>query len=146
MRILNDAGYTISEMLTVLLLLSSILLITLPAFNQSLTIKDADYFFEQLERDLYEAQMTAISNGQMVGFLFYADADYYSIRSGINTLKIRHFPEGLTVQGGSLGYNDVLFLPAGTMSKSGTLYFYYGKDKYILVFQLIRGRFYIEKL
>lgn len=141
----SQKGYTLIELLVVLLIISSILLITLPNFSKSIHSKNVDYFFEQLEKDLYESQMTAMAEGVNVRYVFSPTNHYYSIRYGLTDVATRTFPEGLKVSKGTLDYNNLRFLPTGTISSPGTLHFLYKNDRYNLVFQFVRGRFYIER-
>ncbi|MDQ0256286.1 competence protein ComGD [Evansella vedderi] len=144
-QIHKNNGYTLIEMLLVLLLISSILLIVIPNFTKSVHSKNVDYFFEQLEKDLYESQMTAMTDGVIIRFVFSPTLNNYTIRHGVTIVETRTFPEGLTVKIGTLGYNDLRFLPTGTISSPGSLVFNYKNDRYVLVFQFVRGRFYIDK-
>ncbi|UTR09441.1 prepilin-type N-terminal cleavage/methylation domain-containing protein [Evansella sp. LMS18] len=145
-RRLNESGYTLIEMLLVLVLLSSVLLIAFPVFGGAAEAKSLEYFFEQLELDLYESQMSAMSEGITVRVVFSPENGTYRIRHGVRTVKTRYFPSGLSVASGTLDYNELLFMPGGTVSKSGSLIFNHRKDSYLLMFQFVRGRFYIEKL
>ncbi|WP_078597100.1 competence type IV pilus minor pilin ComGD [Evansella clarkii] len=146
MRNLNEAGYTLIEMLLVLMLLGTVLLIAFPVFGKSTEAKSLEYFFEQLEMDLYESQMTAMSEGITVHVIFSPENGTYRIRHGVRTVKTRYFPGGLSVAAGTLDYNELRYMPGGTVSKSGSLIFNHRKDSYLLMFQFVRGRFYIEKL
>ncbi|MDG5788724.1 competence type IV pilus minor pilin ComGD [Evansella sp. AB-P1] len=141
----QEQGYTLFEILLVLILLSSILLLSIPSFTTSIRVNDINYFFEQLEKDLYEGQMRAMTDGIIVRFVFSPTNNNYIIRHGVNAVETRDFPKGLTVVKGTLDYNGIRFLPTGTTSNSGSLLFYYGADRYDLVFQFVRGRFYIAK-
>ncbi|MFA9559402.1 competence type IV pilus minor pilin ComGD [Evansella sp. AB-rgal1] len=142
---MKDHGYTLLEILVVLFLLSIILLISIPNFTRSINNNDVNYFFEQLEKDLYSTQMKAISESLTLRFLFSNDTSKYTIVQGITPLEERQFPKGMIVEKGTLGLNDLRFLPVGTLSNSGSIFFYYKEDRYELIFQFVRGRFYIEK-
>ncbi|ADU29941.1 competence type IV pilus minor pilin ComGD [Evansella cellulosilytica] len=140
-----SGGYTLIEILIVLLLITSFLLVSIPHFSNSVRSKDVDYFFELLEKDLYESQLHAMIHGEIVRFIFSPEEEAYFIRSNMTMKVKRPFPKGLSVRRGSLDYTSLRFLPTGTISFSGTILFYYKDDTYMLVFQFVRGRFYIEK-
>lgn len=142
----KESAYSLIEMLLVLAILSSLLLITIPMFQHSIHRNDIHQFFEQLEKDLYTSQMTAIHEGIIVRFVFSITDESYYIRHGTTTVIQRPFPKGMRVTRGTLELNNIRFLPTGTVSYAGTIVFYYGNEQYVLVLQLARGRFYIEKL
>ncbi|MCD8508730.1 MAG: prepilin-type N-terminal cleavage/methylation domain-containing protein [Bacillus sp. (in: Bacteria)] len=144
-KFFTQKGYTLIETLLVLLLITSLLLISIPNFEQSIHNKNIDYFFEQLEKDLYESQMKAMSEGIIVRVIFSSTHNNYTVREGTVTTKTRHFPKGLTVGRGSLELTNLRYLPNGNISFAGSIIFRYKEDTYMLVFQLVRGRFYIEK-
>ncbi|SDY55204.1 competence protein ComGD [Evansella caseinilytica] len=141
----NQSGYTLLEMIGVVFLLSAALLVCFPMFQQVNEAKHVQYFFKQLELDLYEGQMTAILDGTTVALEFSNDGEHYTVKNLQTSVKKRPFPKGMTVVKGTLDLNGLRFLPAGTISGSGTLKFYHKQDVYSLVLQFVRGRFYVEK-
>lgn len=140
-----EKGFTLIETLLVLLLITSLLLISIPNFQRSIHNKNLDYFFEQLEKDLYESQMTAMTEGIIVRVIFSSATNTYTIREEDVITKTRSLPKGLTVGRGTLELTNLRYLPNGNISYAGTIIFRYKNDRHILVFQLVRGRFYIEK-
>ena len=135
-------GFTLMEMLIVLILFSSLLLIAIPMFNHSIQLNEIEQFFERLEKDLYESQMTAMTNEIVVRFVFSNSRRSYIIRHDLTIVKEQAFPKGLQVRKGTLELNNLRFLPSGTISHPGTIVFLYKDEQYVLVFQLGRGRFY----
>ncbi|MFD1635887.1 competence type IV pilus minor pilin ComGD [Evansella tamaricis] len=134
-----------TETCMVLFLITTILLISSPQFNGVAQTNDLDYFFEQLEKDLYEAQMTAISKGMLVSVAFFPTTNEYIVRHGTTVFVRRSLPKGLRVTKGSLDMDNIRYLTSGNLHSTGTIHFYYSGKKYTLVFQFVRGRFYFDK-
>nr|WP_264184024.1 hypothetical protein [Bacillus shivajii] len=127
-------------------MLSVLISITVPSFFNMNKMLEGHYFFKQLERDLNEAQMRAISEGSSIRVIFSHTQNQYSVRRGVETIKTRTLPKGMTVNPGSLPLNGIQYRTDGTLMRTGTLNFVYRGDFYELKFHFIRGRFTIEKL
>ncbi|WP_257009985.1 competence type IV pilus minor pilin ComGD [Evansella halocellulosilytica] len=144
-KYLNSKGYSMFEMLLVLLILSvlaSLIIPNLMSVNQSL---EANHFFKQLETDLYEAQMRAMTNGYPIRVIFSQSNKQYTVRRGVVTIKVRKIPDNMNVRGGTLRLDDVQYRTDGTLSRTGTIHFTHRDDTYELRFHFIRGRFTIAK-
>ncbi|WP_096434683.1 competence type IV pilus minor pilin ComGD [Alteribacter populi] len=142
----TEKGYTLIEILVVVSLLSILLLIAVPQLKQENVFEEVEGFFTTLEKDLYNAQMKAITDGAAVFFIFDPIDHSYTIRQGLTTIEKRQFPIGLELRGTSLGYSNLRFLASGNIRQSGTFTFLYEEHLFRLVFVFMRGRFYIEGL
>ncbi|WP_026689284.1 prepilin-type N-terminal cleavage/methylation domain-containing protein [Alteribacter aurantiacus] len=142
----NNKGYTLIELVVVVSILSVLLMVAIPGIKKP-EANEAELFFEVLEKDLYYAQIKAITDGLSVHFVFNAHEGYYKVMQGRTELRVRTFPEGLNFSGTSMGLSNPRFLPSGRIERSGTTSFiYHGSTIYRVVFVFIRGRFYIEKI
>jgi len=139
-------GFSLIEMLIVLLILSVVLLLTVPPLQHQTKSMEMDYFLKELEQDLYFYQMTAITNGRTVRFIFSTESSSYRVLEGITVIHEREGPSGLTYIPRSLKLNELRFLPNGQIFKAGKIEISFGDKRYNLVFHLIRGRFYFDEL
>ncbi|MBU9724194.1 MULTISPECIES: competence type IV pilus minor pilin ComGD [Bacillaceae] len=141
----NQMGYTLLETIIVMSLLSTILLITFPLLTRDTVNNQPAFFFEQLEKDLYEAQMLSMTDGLQIRVFFNQAAGEYTIRDGTNIIEKRIMPKGMNVFSGTLDFRNIRFIPNGRIWASGTINFIYKGRSYMLVFQFLRGRFYVQE-
>lgn len=140
----NEQGFTLLEMTLVLAVFTVCLgaaLIPLRAVSNE--IEDRQ-FFNQLERDLFEAQTFAIVNNASVAVKFFEEKQnkyrIFTLENPQKNLKERKIPARFTHGKDSL--MSLAFLTSGTTSKSGTVDFITAQKTTKLVFLLGRGRFY----
>lgn len=133
-------------MIVVLAILSLLLLISIPVFQENVREVEFHYFLEELEKDLYYYQMYSMVNNRTVRFIFVPGGSSYRVRQGMTVIHEREFPSGVTFIPRSLLLNDLRFLSSGNVYKAGRIEILFNGQRYMLVFQLVRGRFYIEKL
>lgn len=139
-------GFTFIEMLIVLTILSLLLLISLPTFQDAIHDTEFEYFLKELEQDLHYYQMYAMTNGVSIRFSFATDGSSYRVLDGLVVVVEKEAPDGVNFLPRSLLLNELRFLPNGNVYKAGIIEIQFNGDKYHLVFQLVRGRFYFEKL
>ncbi|OMP67688.1 competence type IV pilus minor pilin ComGD [Domibacillus epiphyticus] len=140
----NEGGFTLLEMmlvLTVFMVCFGAALI--PLLNIVDEVNDQQ-FFNQLERDLLEAQSYAIVNNVgVIVYFFEAGQHKYSIstyESNRQILAERTIPDHFIPVKGSMP--DIMFLKSGMTNKFGTVYFKTNKKRTKLIFLIGRGRFY----
>ncbi len=143
----DEHGFTLIELLIVMSILLILLSIPIIKFSSYHQTKLIDQFFIELENDVLFAQQYAISHSDTVKVYFYNSTSSYKIFSGNNnmTLLTRNYDSAITIEPLTLGTN-VTFRSNGNVSKSGTMRVLFKKDKYNVVFQLGKGRFYVSKL
>ncbi|MBD8071335.1 competence type IV pilus minor pilin ComGD [Bacillus sp. PS06] len=147
-KVKNQKGFTLIETLLVLSIL--IILTTLPFLKLSPLQEEKiiEHFFEQLTDDLLLSQQYAIMHSDSVKvYFFHASSSYKVILVETNTVVIsRNYDENITINPLTLG-TTIQFRNNGNISKAGTMQVVYKKsEKYNVVFQLGRGRFYVTKV
>ncbi|KAA0549435.1 type II secretion system protein [Bacillus sp. BGMRC 2118] len=142
----REKGYTFIEMLIVMTAVLVISSLTYVYVSNSYERKIVNQFFEELQEDIWLAQQHAISHSQSVELTFYTDQSFYDVReSGIRKLiTSRSVHSSIRIRPLTMS-NPIKFQPNGNISGAGTVYIYNHHDTYILIFQLGRGRFRVEK-
>ncbi|RBW70578.1 competence type IV pilus minor pilin ComGD [Bacillus taeanensis] len=142
----HNKGYTLIEMMIVLLILSSVTAIVVSSFQTAYSAKQTSHFLEQLQDDLYYTQAVAISRGETTSLTIYPENHEYVVYGKNKKLLIRRtFPSHIVFKGGTLGYK-VVYLANGNVQKPGTLFINTNFASYKVVVQLGKGRFYVAKL
>ncbi|MGE6259002.1 competence type IV pilus minor pilin ComGD [Heyndrickxia sporothermodurans] len=140
----NNNGFTLVEMLIVLLIFSLLLLIGGYSVNALRGTLERDVFFNQLEADLYYVQNYAINRHESVFVQFYPFYDRYTVTS-INTKEVllsRQLPSSIGMMEGS--FTSYIITPDGNTNKFGTIKFKRNRTEIRLIFNIGRGRFRIE--
>ncbi|SDH49992.1 competence protein ComGD [Alteribacillus persepolensis] len=140
-----NKGYTLIEMLVVLLIVTVAISIPLLSFQSYSDQREIDYFLDTLAEDLQYAQQYAYARQKYV-YVTTTENHYYIRDTHLNVdpLKQRKIPKGITFEG-TLALHDVAYNANGNIRKPGTVLINTPKANYKLVFQLGKGRFYIEK-
>ncbi|GIN85494.1 competence protein ComGD [Heyndrickxia sporothermodurans] len=140
----NNNGFTLVEMLVVLLIFSLLLLFGGYSVNALRGTLERDVFFNQLEADLYYVQNYAINRHESVFVQFYPFYDRYTVTS-INTKEVllnRQLPSTIDMMEGS--FTSYIITPDGNTNKFGTIKFKRNQTEIRLIFNIGRGRFRIE--
>ncbi|WP_338750071.1 competence type IV pilus minor pilin ComGD [Bacillus sp. FJAT-52991] len=142
----NQQGVSMIEMLMVLSIFLIILAAAIIPFPKMLDSMEKEKFIDQLQADLYLAQSHAISKQEIVNVQLLTTRDSYRMKTMTapsTVLVQRKFPDSIRHLDGSL--QEIWFLPNGNTNRFGTMLFKY-KDGYIkVVFQIGKGRFYVEE-
>mgnify|MGYP001260925171 CR=1 FL=1 len=142
----RNAGYTLVELMIVLIILSTATAITIVSYSSLADGKTVDHFFEQLEDDLYNAQMLALSKGKTISIHFKPELHRYTVDGSVGERFLeRHYDESIRITKGSTGYR-IYFNANGNIRNPGTLIIDTKKGKYVLTFQIGKGRFYVRPL
>lgn len=143
---LKEEGFTLVEMLIVILIVLSVVFLSYFHVRSSYENNVIQQFIEMLQEDIWLAQHYAISHSQSVELTFYAEQGIYDLReSGLRKLIYkRPVHSDIRIRPLTLS-NPVKFLPNGNINQPGTLYVHYQNKTYKLIFQLGRGRFRVEK-
>ncbi|GEL06927.1 competence type IV pilus minor pilin ComGD [Salisediminibacterium halotolerans] len=142
----NSRGVSLIEMMIVMLILSSLLLITVPVVSASAEEREFNQFVEQLEKDMYYYKMLARTEGRTVQMRFSGPKQTYGFYYGIQLIERHTIPSNVHFRSGTIAMNDIYFYPTGTVRSSGTIFIERDDKRYRLTFQFRRGRFYVERL
>ncbi|WP_239582856.1 competence type IV pilus minor pilin ComGD [Bacillus tianshenii] len=143
----HEQGFTLVESLLVLSLVSVILSFTILKIAQIEEKHVTKNFFSQLTNDLLFAQQYAMSTKRSVAITFSTSNHYYRITQGSgNELLKRTYHEDIRVDPRTMG-TLLIFHTSGSIQKSGMMGISYKEqENYRLVFQLGKGRFYVEAI
>ncbi|WP_078545705.1 competence type IV pilus minor pilin ComGD [Litchfieldia alkalitelluris] len=143
----SNKGFTLIELLIVLSILFIITILPIiklfPIYNN----KVIDQFFVQLTNDILYTQEYAISRSETMRIYFDNNNSSYRVIviDGSQTILTRNYDKEIDINNFTLG-NMLYFKSNGNINKAGTLQVKYRDQKYNVVFQLGRGRFYVTKL
>jgi competence protein ComGD len=140
----KEGGFTLLEMMLVLTVFMVCLGAALiPLLNITDEVNDQQ-FFNQLERDLFEAQSYALLNNVHVNVQFYESGQHKYIISTYefnrHILAERNIPAHFIPVRGSM--MDIMFQKSGMTNRFGTVYFKSEEKRVRLIFLIGRGRFY----
>ena len=144
----NEDGFTLIEVLMVLGCLTLMLTIASAVTCKMLETYEQKAFLNQLEKDLYYAQVYAMENNTYVLLRFMTDQNEYSAYSYKTNSHIITTRKAESIKFKKVGNVPVTYIPAGNIQSPTTINLTdkNGKTIYKLVFQLGRGRFYISKV
>lgn len=144
----KQKGFTLIEMLIVLSVMMIISLFSFHSFQSYYERKKLDNFMEQLEEDLLFTQMMAMANQRLTKIFFLEDnytITYYDNDSSEEKEIVKYYGDGIKIDIFTSSMNRmVCFNINGNVKDFGKFRVKYKKRKYYVVFQLGRGRFYIE--
>lgn len=133
-------GFTLIEallVLTIFMLIITTLSTGFFSLNESMEEK---HFIKMLERDLLFGHTYAITNNQIVMFLYRFEENAYLLSVNQRVLIKRRLPEHISFLPGQ-EMNYFYFLPTGNINKFGTLTFYIRNHAYQAIFSIGKGRF-----
>lgn len=138
-------GFTFLESLLVLSVVTVILSFTILKIAGIEEKHVTKNFFSQLTNDILFAQQYAMSTKMSVTITFSPANHYYRITQGPgNELLRRNYHEDIRIDPRTMG-TLLVFQSHGSIQKAGTMGIYYKNlENYRLVFQLGKGRFYVE--
>ena len=136
-------GFTLLEVLFVIALLS-IFLLLLPPINVEVIEKQQEkQFLETFKFDvLYVQNMSNLITNEEVFIRLYKD-NYKILRGSTETIAKRTYPPGLEID--SRGNSDISFNSTGAFLYPRTIRIATKHSNYNAVFQLGKGRFYIDE-
>ena len=144
----NEEGFTLVEVLIVLGCLTLMLTIASAVTSKMFETYEQQAFLNQLEKDIYYAQVYAMENNTYVLLRFVTDQNEYSAYSYKTNSHIISTQKAESIKFKKVGNVPITYIPAGNIQNPTTIYLTDkdGKTIYKLVFQLGRGRFYISKV
>lgn len=140
----NQKGYTLSEILIVLsifIVIASISLYLYPTFQKKWEVKK---FVHQFQEDLYYTQQYAMSHKRPISIIL-SEGNYTIFSTMDGNLVRRANPADIKFSSGTLGFR-IIYNSNGTAIQAGTVYIQSFTEKYKITFYIGKGRFKIEKL
>ena len=140
-------GFTLLEVLVVLTVIHAIMFVTIVKVEPLMQQYRLYWFIQQLETDVFYAQETAITRGQVVSLRFSPDKHEYFVIAANTSVPIfrRSYDSRIQIELATLG-SQIKFLCNGNISTPGTLFVSSSSITYRVVFLLGTGRFYAQKL
>lgn len=147
MKVNNQNGYTLVEMMLVLFVVSIISSITLVSFQGVINEKRLQLFLNMFERDVLYAQTYAMSHSKSIYLVISTESNFYTIQeSGLGKVLLRRdFSEKIKIEHITMT-PPITFFANGSIRQAGKLYVTYSGKKYAIVFLLGKGRFYVKEL
>jgi len=147
LKIRNSSGFTLIELMIVLLMLSIMITIGGAFAYKSIEQNNEIAFKSQLKKDLLNAQLTAITSGEQVFVNFYPFSQTYYIQLSTmgteNLLVKRELPSTIEFLETST-LSSFRFLPSGSTSTFGVIRFNTIDGPFSIHYYLGKGRFYVE--
>jgi len=141
---LGNRGYTLIEVLIVLLVLTVFLSLSLASFKPLKDTMDKKMIISQLEADLYYAQTYTISRQEIVTVQFYPAYNRYMMKTANgNVIVNRSWDTSVKLIKGS--FLSFTILRDGNISRFGTLTFEINGHTFELIFNIGRGRFRVQE-
>ncbi|MDG5470792.1 competence type IV pilus minor pilin ComGD [Jeotgalibacillus sp. ET6] len=145
---LHNRGFTMVELMVVLLLMTVLISVCGSLAYKSIQVKEEKLFKEQLSEDLHDAQLTALTSGEYVSLYFYPHSSYYFILKGSGAqakyLAKRDLPDSIKILD-TTTLPAFKFLPSGSTDTFGAIRFSINGDPYSVHYFLGKGRFYIAQ-
>jgi competence protein ComGD len=142
-----SGGFTLIEILLVMLIFISISTITI-AFSPRVIMKEhAPNFLRQLESDLYYIQQYAINHQQTINFkLDLTNKRYIASTPSGGVLVEQKIPSSVKIEYGSLNTFKLYITLNGNFTQSGTWLVKEKGKEYYFYFLIGKGRFYFYEL
>ncbi|WP_167578579.1 competence type IV pilus minor pilin ComGD [Jeotgalibacillus proteolyticus] len=146
LNLLNTKGFTLIELMVVLLMVSIILSISTAFVFRTYELEEEIRFKNQIVKDLYNAQLVAITGKEPVRLHFYPRSGNYYIftgsGSGEKLLVKRDFPQTVEMLESST-LTSFWFLPSGSTNTFGVMRFKIKNASFAIHYYLGKGRFYV---
>lgn len=135
-------GFTMVEMLFVLMVLSIFTLLVVPSIIRTIEKQETIHFFDVLDSDIFYIQNQAFGTRHNTRIVF--DKEFYVVINDWKTEEIkRYYPKHITYD--IKINNRIAFNNNGTIINPTTFKFRDGEKTYQLVLPLGKGRHYIEE-
>jgi competence protein ComGD len=141
----NESGYSLIEMVIVLLIIGIVGSIAYPKFDSFIKNRKTEYFIQTFQREIVHMQQKAVTENRLYNLSIDNNNHFYEIRgNGSKKTVKRSFPEHILFDGYSMDMS-VQFNQLGNISRAGTLYIHSENATYKMVFQIGKGKFYVAK-
>jgi competence protein ComGD len=143
-NIKGESGYTLIEMLFVLLIFTTLLSWVSFSILPMKEHNEKDLFLSQLQSDLYQIQSYSISHQAPIILTFYPLSNKYVAKTITRqTVVSRELSSSIHISSNSL--EDITFFPNGNTNRFGKVNFMMGDTILQLMFQIGQGRFYVQE-
>lgn len=110
-----EAGFSLVELLAVLVLVGLVLAVGIPLVSEQVRIADVRQAADQMGVDLRAARMIAVSKHKTIVFTVNADpTNTYSYEGTDGSMRVRTMPKGVKITDASVG--SVTFKPDGSIT------------------------------
>lgn len=141
----NEKGYTLFELLLVLLILMMLLSLSTFFISKRYFQIDKTMFLTKLQQDLLYTQAHAISHQHGTTLLISSvENKYYIYGNPSEVLKETTFSKDITLRVTTQS-NPIRFSYNGNISRAGKLIMTYKGKEYVIVMYLGKGRFYVQE-
>ncbi|WP_190279503.1 competence type IV pilus minor pilin ComGD [Ornithinibacillus gellani] len=141
-RMTNEKGFTLIEMLLVLVIWSIIVLLGAPLVSSIIEQQEEKHFFNQLESDILYVQNMTIGTGEYMRMHMH-ETKYDIIDRESGKRITRQLPDGWKIQ---VRVSPVIsFSSFGVIKNPGSFTITTKNKKYSVVFRFGKGREYIEE-
>lgn len=136
----NEDGFTLLELLIVLMIVSTVFLFVIPAMGKTVMKHNRDQFFEQLLSDIFYAQ-NQVLNREKAGIIhIYPDYYFFDLSDEKRTVW---YPEDLRNE---FRLTTISFLTKGAIKNPDSYLFRTDNVRYRLTFPFGKGRGYIVEM
>ncbi|WP_272941512.1 competence type IV pilus minor pilin ComGD [Planococcus donghaensis] len=137
---LNEKGFTLLEMLLVLVVLVTISAISISGYRSFMVQKEEQRFFEILRQDIYFAQSQSYALNMTAKIIFRESKGTYEVFTDLQLVAVsRKLPQSIQLKKTS-NLTEIYFNENGTVVQSGTLRFSTSRGEKTLVVHLGGGR------
>ncbi|WP_353048283.1 competence type IV pilus minor pilin ComGD [Planococcus sp. ISL-110] len=138
--VVKEQGFTLLEMLLVLVVLMAIVSVSIPGYQAFAVKKEEQRFFDVLQQDIYFAQSQSYSLGKTAKVVFRETKGTYEIFTDLQSVvSSRKLPDSVALKKTS-NLNEIYFNSNGSVVQSGTFRFATSSGEKTLVVHLGRGR------
>lgn len=141
-KLTNEKAFTILELLVVLVIVSSLLLLSIPSMTKSIERQQTKQFFELFKTDVFYIQNEALFSHKNIYILF--EEDQYLIMDFRKVYAKRKIPTH--IEAINTKNRQIRFSNNGTLYNPATYYFTTKETTYKVIFPFGKGRFYIDEV
>ncbi|WP_341299671.1 competence type IV pilus minor pilin ComGD [Lysinibacillus sp. FSL H8-0500] len=141
----HEAGFTLLEILIVLVIAMSLTAIVLKFSWKIAEAKELERFFTQIELDIHYIQTYSMDQRQYIAMTFESGANRYVIQKGVfANLYVRPFPKGVKFLPDESSIYRLIYNYSGNVMTAGTLTFKTPEGYKRVIITLGRGRARVE--
>ncbi|MGE6752085.1 competence type IV pilus minor pilin ComGD [Rossellomorea sp. NPDC071047] len=141
----GEAGYTLIEMLVVLLIFTTLLSWVSFSVLPMKEMNEKSLFLSQLQSDLYQIQSYSIRHQVPITLTFYPTTNKYVAKTATRQMIVSREVSS-SIQFTSVNsISDITFYPDGNTNRFGKLNLKMGDTMIQLMFQIGQGRFYVQE-
>ncbi len=141
----SQLGFSLIEMMIVLVIIATIRAVAYPSYGSFQRNRETEYFIRTFQKDIVHMQQKAVNENRIYNLSIDNENHIYEIRgNGSKKPEKKIFPKHIWFESYSM-LLAVQFNQNGNISRAGTIYIHSANTSYKMVFQLGKGKFYVEK-